>query len=74
MHQLRPRRNDPAAVMQTVEPKITEGWGVFENCDDGCVHIAPLFGRRHVTTAGCWCLPHLDAEDRRIIHHHEEGC
>lgn len=42
-----------------------EGWGVFE-IDDGCVHVAPIHGRQHVMSMGCWCLPELD--DGVVMH------
>ena len=48
-----------------------EGWGVYENVDDGCRHVAPIHGRRHLMSMGCWCLPNLDDEDRMIVVHHE---
>ena len=50
-----------------------EGWGVFENEDDGCCHVAPIFGRRHVMSMGCWCVPQLDSQSTRIVVHFEEG-
>ena len=53
-------------------PRAAEGWGVFESEDDGCCHVAPIMGRPHVMSMGCWCLPRLDSQSTRIVVHFEE--
>lgn len=48
-------------------PLTPGGWGVYDDVDDGCVHVVPLDDRwRHAFTAGCRCLPRV--EDGVVIH------
>ena len=51
------------------DPKAREDWGVWR-CDDA-VHVAPLAGRRHEMSMGCWCLPHLDPQEPGVVIHDE---
>lgn len=35
-------------------------------------HVYPTFGREHVMTMECWCLPERDPEEPKVVIHHVE--
>jgi len=38
------------------------------------IHVYPTFGRPHVLLGyTCWCRPEIDAENDRVVIHHEEN-
>lgn len=36
------------------------------------IHVVPLFGREHDSSAECWCQPEQDIETPLIFIHHPE--
>lgn len=40
-----------------------------EDLDEECIHVIPMFGRRHEVSVMCWCGPQSDDEDLSIWIH-----